>query len=333
MKYLKYLAEHAYWIIIALFITVTSDIFLLTLRGSKTLIVFVSVAVPVGMLMGTYIDFRRNRTFLDNTIKISENLDKKYLLPEVMTEANTEEQRLVREIMGIMERSMGDNVSLYRRLCDEYKEYIETWVHEIKIPIATAEMIITNHGKDSLTDSGIETEIRRISDYVEQALFYARSEAVEKDYLIKPINIEEIVNSAILANKKALRSMRASIDIHDINPAREVLSDGKWISFIVGQILANSIKYVDSERPLKLEIYISEENKKTSLHIKDNGIGIKESELSRVTDKGFTGTNGRIGKASTGMGLYLCNKLCNRLEHTLSVCSTEGVGTEVIITF
>ena len=265
-----------------------------------------------------------------------------------MDKVGSQVEQQLRDILNDAEVSMCDNVAGYKRDLEEYKEYIETWVHEVKIPISTSKMIMENHREDTVGESDIDVEIDRIEGYVEQALFYSRSAEVEKDYFIKEVNIGEIVKTCISKRKKTLISMRASIDMHDLEPSKPVKSDGKWLSFIVDwtvdsdiiaglvftindTVIDNSIKYAKEEEKLKLSVYLTEEEGKTCLHIEDNGCGIKQAELGRVFDKGFTGTNGRAGKASTGLGLYLCRKLCRRLEHDMEIRSEEGKGTDVII--
>ena len=114
---------------------------------------------------------------------------------------------------------------------------------------------------------------------------------------------------------------------------RKIKSDEKWIGFIIGQILDNSIKYAKEGEALRLRVQFAEEDGSVCLQITDNGIGMKASETARAFEKGFTGSNGRSGRASTGMGLYLCKKLCNRLEHEIRMESKEGEGTTVSILF
>lgn len=333
MNFFRYLKEHAGWGVIWLFLVATTEIMLLTLKGSGFLMIYVGISLTVFILLGIYIDYRKVKRFIGNMETSLDSLDKKYLLPEMIDSPNNCEEELIVAILREMEQSMADNLAVYRRSCEDYREYVETWVHEVKIPIATAGMIIENHGNEPVKEVGLDSEIRRIQNYVEQALFFARSEAVEKDYIIKEVNLEDITESLLVEKKKMLREKHAAIDIHDITPTKPVLSDGKWLGFIMSQIIDNSIKYAKEDESLNLEVFVTEENKKVSLHIKDNGVGMKQSELGRIFDKGFTGTNGRNISASTGMGLYLCKKLCNRLEHELFVKSEENVGTEMIITF
>ena len=155
--------------------------------------------------------------------------------------------------------------------------------------------------------------------------------AVEKDYIITQTNLKEIVNNAILKNKTTLLNERISLELKDLE--QEVYTDSKWAVFIVNQIIQNSIKY-SKDTDKKIQIYANTKNAKVILYIKDNGIGIKNGEITRVFEKGFTGENGRIiGKKSTGIGLYLCKKLCARLGLAIELNSEEGKGTEVKIIF
>ena len=213
---------------------------------------------------------------------------------------------------------------------EDYKEYIELWIHEIKIPIATSKMIIENN-KNEITKS-IYEELDKIENYTEQALFYARSNTANKDYIIKKTNLEKIVNNVILKNKAELIHKKIQLDIHDINV--EVKTDSKWVIFILNQIINNSIKYKKQNENLKIEIFTKKQKESICLYIKDNGIGIKKGEITRVFEKGFTGSNGRIlNKKSTGIGLYLCKKLCDKLGMAIELNSEENVGTEIKLIF
>lgn len=125
---------------------------------------------------------------------------------------------------------------------------------------------------------------------------------------------------------------KAVIDIHDID--NKISTDSKWIVFILNQLIQNSVKYKKKDECLKVEIYATKHKESTILHIKDNGIGIKKSEVEKVFEKGFTGTNGRYSnKKSTGIGLYLCKKLCDKLGISIDIKSEEGIGTEVSLIF
>lgn len=187
-------------------------------------------------------------------------------------------------------------------------------------------MIIENN-KNSATKS-INEELDKVENYIEQALFYARSNTVEKDYYIKKNNLKEIVNESIKKNKNLLIQEKMLLNIHDIDVI--VNTDSKWIIFILNQIIQNSIKYRKKGDNLSIEIYAVQQKEKVILYIKDNGIGIKKGEVARVFEKGFTGTNGRLSnKKSTGIGLYLCRKLCDKLGIKIELNSTENEGTQI----
>ena len=225
---------------------------------------------------------------------------------------------------------MLENVNKYKNLQEDYKEYIELWIHEVKIPIAASKLIIGNN-KNEITKS-IDEELDKVENYTEQALFYARSNAVEKDYIINKTNLKEIVNTAILKNKTTLLNEKISLELTNLKP-EEIYTDSKWATFIVNQIIQNAIKYSKKEDK-KIEISSKTKNDKVILYIKDNGMGIKKGEITRVFERGFTGENGRIiGQKSTGIGLYLSKKLCDKLGIGIELNSEKGEGTEVRIIF
>lgn len=327
MRYGQYIREHKIWVAIFAFLLCSFEIFLLTVAAGGWLMIYVAVICVLAFFLGTYVDYKRWAKYFQRIDKLMKDLDKKYLLCELLEQGDVQEEKRFKEILYDMEVSMNERVSKHRRSSKEYKEYIESWVHEIKLPIATMKMIMANHSGEEL---GLEEELGRLEGYVEQALFYARSNDVEKDYLINKVSLQKITQEVILKRKKALRNMKASINLHDLD--KEILSDSKWLEFIFGQVVDNSIKYGE-EGKLSLEIFGEEAENSVLLHIRDNGCGIKESELSRVFDKGFTGSNGRAGKNSTGIGLYLCKKLCDRLEHGITIESKENEGTTITLIF
>lgn len=273
-------------------------------------------------------DYMRKRSFYKTVENHLAHLDQKYLLPELLESPGFLEGRFLYETLQEMMESMNWRVREYRRKSDDYKEYIELWVHEVKLPIATGKMILENN-RDSYSDSLTE-EFDKIDDFTEQALFYARSNYVEKDYILKKLNLEELVREVIRKNKKALIKGKFKIDLHDLDVS--VYSDSKWLAYILNQILANSIKYRREGRT-EIEWYAVTEKEKVILCMRDNGMGIPVMDQGRIFEKGFTGANGRSGKKSTGIGLYLCKKLCEKMGHRIYLTSREGEGCEVFIDF
>ena len=280
-------------------------------------------------MISIIIEYFKRKKFYDNLLKILEELDEKYLITEIIKTPNFLEGQIFKNSLEQIDKSMLENVNKYKYMTEDYKEYIELWIHEIKIPIATSKMVIENN-KNAITKR-IDEELDKVENYIEQALFYARSNTVEKDYYIRKVVLKEIVNESIKKNKSSLIQEKISIDIHDLEI--EVNTDNKWIVFILNQIIQNSIKYRKKENSV-IEIYANQGKENVILYIKDNGIGIKQGEITRVFEKGFTGTNGRLSnKKSTGIGLYLCKKLCNKLGIGIELNSVQNEGTEVKLVF
>ncbi len=328
MKYTKYLSERLATILLFFWLLFSFETFLLTLKGSGPLALFIAVNLTAVFFLTTYLEFRRWKKQYEEIRDAVNSMEEKYLAPELMENHPSMEQKLFKELLLDIGKSMAEHVNFYKRELKEYKEYIELWIHEVKIPIAAADMIITNHKNEVTSEIGIQ--LKRIESYTEQALYYARSSDVEKDYLIKDVLLEDVIGEVLASNRKELISLGTSLSLHDLQYT--VKSDSKWLNFILGQLVSNSIKYAGNS-PLLLEFYAKDFKEYTQLFIKDNGLGIKQGELPRIFDKGFTGTNGRTGKKATGIGLYLCKKLCGRLRHNMELRSEEGKGCEVILTF
>lgn len=301
---------------------------LLLLQNEVWISVYVGTATVFLWWLADYMEYRRQNTFLRNMVKRAEELDKVYLLPEVAEEPEAVDQQMVYEILQMMERSMTEHVNEYKFANEEYKEYIELWIHEVKVPIAAGKMIAENH-RDAVTES-MEEELDKIEGYTEQALYYARSYSLEKDYIIQRLSLKELVNQVIIKNKKAMIAGRIRVELWDLEET--VYSDSKWIVFILNQIIGNSIKYRSKKQP-QIRIWGEQKKEQIVLHIWDNGIGIPDSDLPRIFEKGFTGQNGRNYRRSTGIGLYLCRKLCKRLGIGIRAASKSGDWTEITILF
>ena len=324
-----FLRDKCIYIILVFFVVISSEILLIPFEVVTAIKVYIGIIPIITIVISLLVEYYKKRNFYKMLEERLNALEEKYLISEVMSSPNFIEGKILQDCLQELGKSMIESVDKYKYLQNDYKEYIELWIHEIKIPIATGKMIIENN-KSKITKS-IDQELNKIDDYVEQALFYARSNNVEKDYYIKKTSLEEVVNDTLIKNKAILLENKVNINIHDLQYT--VNTDNKWLVFILSQIIQNSIKY-SKEGEKNIEIFGNENKESVTLHVKDNGIGIKNSELTKVFDKGFTGTNGRItGKKSTGIGLYLSKKLCNRLGLSINISSRENVGTEIIITF
>lgn len=330
MRFRDYIKEKMVLIIGTILALVSVEILLLAYDISILIRVYCAFIIAFVMILAILIEYKKKKDYYNELIKNMEDLKEKYLISEIIKTPNFVEGRILKEILQDTGKSMLENVNYYKNIQEDYKEYIELWIHEVKIPIAASKLIIENN-KNEITKS-IDEELDKVENYTEQALFYARSNAVEKDYIINKTNLKEIVNGAILKNKTTLLNEKVSIELSNLKD-EEVYTDSKWAVFIINQIIQNAIKYSKKENK-KIEISSQEKNDRVILYIKDNGIGIKKGEITRVFERGFTGENGRIiGQKSTGIGLYLCKKLCDRLGLGIELNSEKDKGTEVRIIF
>ncbi len=174
----------------------------------------------------------------------------------------------------------------------------------------------------------VSMENQRIENYVDMALYYARSENVYKDFIIRRTSLQEIAEEVLEKNRLLLikNGVRAEVDCPDA-----VYTDGKWIAFILNQLFLNCVKYRSAQPVLCVRTKRGKDG--VSLTVEDNGVGIRGEELSRIFEKGFTGSNGRDHERATGMGLYLCRKLCGRLGIGLRAESKYGSGTRMLLHF
>ena len=223
---------------------------------------------------------------------------------------------------------MCENVKSYEMQTNDFKEYIEMWIHEVKIPLASLILFENNH-KDKV-DKKVKKQLRRLENYLEQVLYYVRSENAERDYFIKEINLKEVIKKVGLKNMDDLLEEKIDFEVLDVDYT--VLTDSKWLEFILNQIINNSIKYKRNIKDSYIKIFTDNKKDKITLVIEDNGIGIPKSDLKQVFDKTFTGENGRKKSGSTGMGLFIAKNLCKKLGHHIEISSEEGKYTRVSIT-
>lgn len=301
------------------------------------------------------VTYLQRRKYFQEMEQILAKVDQRYLLGELLPDSFRLEDRLYREMIRKSNKSVIERI---RRIEDEqtdYREYIESWVHEIKAPITSISLICDNRRrfllageesedrsikaegtvqrsggqKKTADDFGtISMENQRVENYVDMALYYARLENVYKDYLIRETNLQEVVNEVLGKNRLLLiwHHVQADVDCAD-----SVYTDRKWIAFILNQLVLNSVKYC-SGTPV-FHFYTKREKNGVNLILEDNGTGIPAEELSRIFEKGFTGSNGRNHERSTGMGLYLCRKLCDKLGIGITAESEYGTGTKMSLQF
>lgn len=260
----------------------------------------------------------------DEIVSIVDNLDEKYLIAEILNKPQNLKNRAYYYALKKACKSMNDKIVGLESELKDYRDYIESFVHEIKTPISAVSLACDNR-----EDQLIKNQIKKIDNIVEQMLFYARSDSVENDYFVKRLLLEDVVHMVIMDYMYSLMQNKISLDVYNLE--NYVYIDEKWITFIIGQILQNSIKYANKPNKI-IKIYSVNNKNNVILYIEDNGEGIRDYDLPRVFEYGFTGTD-RNKEYSTGMGLYLCKKLCNKLNLDINIESEFQKFTRVSIVF
>ncbi|MDR2771518.1 MAG: sensor histidine kinase [Clostridiales Family XIII bacterium] len=322
MKLTSFLRGKLLFIALSLFVSAFGA---LLLRAAQVNLYF-ALLLPCFLFGGSVLAllpeyFAKNRYYRELR-EAMEQLDRKFLLSEIIEAPDFYEGEILYAALKTVGKSANDEIAKHRQIVTEYREYIELWVHEIKTPIAVAKLICEN-----TQNADIDAELDKIERFVEQALFYARSGNVENDCMIRRAELSELLRNTLKNGAKYL--IEHKIRIRTKNLSHTVFTDPKWLSFILWQLIDNAVKYGSRS----IEFSGVQNAHSVSLFIRDDGVGISEKDLGRVFDKGFTGENGRRFGRSTGLGLYLCNKMCTKLNLSLSLESEPGKGTTARIVF
>ncbi len=300
----------------------------LRMTGTQTgIIVLLGSVWILVFLCAQIVDFIRCRSRLQELQSIMDGLDKKYLFAECVSKGGNAYERSLLDLSRRAGKAMIAAVSDAEAAQRAYREYVESWVHEMKTPITAAGLICRN--MDSENRRKLSRELAQIEAHVERALFYARAESPEKDFMVCKVNLGEIAAQVIGQHRALL--IQSGIRVETCDLEQTIYTDSKWTVFILGQLLQNAARYKGNNPVVILSA--RKLGTQVQLVVQDNGIGIPEHELPRVFERGYTGSNGRIRGGSTGMGLYLCRKLTESLGMDLRIASEPGCGTTVTLTF
>ena len=322
MKLKAYLEEKIFFILFQITFAFLLSLFLSIFKVDLSIILLFDAVLIIYTFVYLIIDFHKVKTSYNQIINLTDGLEEKYYISEVLPKPDNLTNKAYYYALKEACKAMNDKISNLEKEKLDFEEYIESFVHDIKTPISALYLSIDNNPE-------LLEELHKINSKVEQMLFYARSDSAEKDYFIKGITLEDLIHPVIMDYKNYLLSNKIKIITKNLN--YKVYTDEKWLHFIISQIIQNSIKYLDKEDK-QIEI-VGEENKNNIiLSIKDNGIGISPSDLYRVFEKGFTGSN-RKKESSTGMGLYLAKKLSDKLGLSFEISSKEKEYTQITITF
>ena len=346
MRVGEYLASRAY--VLALSVACCGIVILvLAVTGAGAeLVILVCAAVLIFTAAALSVGFIRDHAFWTDLEEAVETLDAPRLAPEMLEDPRTPEARRTVEALRAVAKSANDEVAASRRQVEEYRAYVETWVHETKSPLAAASLFIENLEADSAAAAcnpdrleDVAAELHRVEGFIEQALYYARSESLDRDYLVRPHALRELVGDAICEDARELIAagiaprLGKGLDL-------TVYCDEKWLVFMVRQLLQNSIRYVRADAEGGPAIRFSARHldegsadDRIELTVADNGIGCPAADLDRVFDRGFTGDNGRAHRHSTGLGLWLVARLAVKMGLTVRAESEPGTSFTVTISF
>lgn len=259
------------------------------------------------------LDYRRHRRMLD-MVKMCDALTSD-ILPAARSISEEDYQSVVNMLLE-REKSVSDEAA---RSYSDMVDYYTLWAHQIKTPIASMKLRLQN--EDSPLSRRLTSDLSRIEQYVEMALVFLRLDSTSTDYLIREYDLDSIVKSALRKFSGEFILKKLSLRYEPLKLT--VLTDEKWLSFVIEQCLSNALKYTESGY-----ISVTVEGQAT-LCVRDTGIGISPDDLPRIFEKGYTGRNGRYDRQSSGIGLYLCKRICANLGHEISAESVPGEGTVI----
>lgn len=271
--------------------------------------------VCAGFLISDYLSVRRKYLKLE-LMQSDEKMNMEYL-----PEPDRLEEEVYQKLIHVMNENQQELYDSMEYKFTEMMDYYTVWAHQIKTPIAAMRLNLQN--EDSVLSRKLMADLFRIEQYVEMVLMYLRLDSDSSDYVIKEHEIGSIVKAAVKKFSGEFISRKISLDMKEIDGT--VITDDKWLSFVIEQVISNALKYTPKGT---ISIYMEEPK---ILCIKDTGIGIAPEDLPRIFEKGYTGYNGRADKKASGIGLYLCKRICTNLGHQISAVSEPDQGTLIRI--
>ena len=223
----------------------------------------------------------------------------------------------------LSEKAAEDKADAYWKVIREKEDFFTLWAHQIKTPIAALEVLLQSNPVEA---SECRRELLRIENYVGMALNYTRFDNMSSDLRLENCRVEDVVRPLVKKYATMFIHNHLSVDLEGLDVV--ILTDEKWFTFVLEQILSNALKYT-REGGIRICARAAEDG--LEVGVIDTGIGIRAEDLPRLFERGYTGYNGRLDKKASGLGLYLCKGICDKLGHGLKVTSTVGQGTEVWI--
>ena len=338
----NFIKQNYIWILMIVTMSCIHLLYMYLIGARKQDVVYAAVLDAILLLITVFVGYLRYSIkvkVLSNALK--RPVEEQAQLPEATDDVEILYHRLL-ENQSIA-RSESESSAAVRQ--SQMRDYYSMWVHQIKTPISAMKLLLEAEREElgqlmcdeeqqaafkELSDNLdlFEDELFRIEEYVSMALQYQRVSSTENDFVLEKVSLDGVIRDTI--KKYAKIMIRRHIGINYSGTKKQVYTDEKWLAFILEQILSNAIKYTPQGF---VTIETAEENDRFFITIKDTGIGIKAEDLPRVFEKGYTGYNGHADKKATGIGLYLCRQMADKLGHTIRMESELGKGTKVWIGF
>lgn len=338
----NFIKQNYIWILMIVTMSCIHLLYMYLIGARKQDLVYAAVLDAILLLITVLVGFFRYSSKVKALSNALERpVEEQAQLPEATDDVEILYQRLL-ENQSIA-RSESESSAAIRQ--SQMRDYYSMWVHQIKTPISAMKLLLEAEREElgllicdeeqqaslkELSDNvaSFEDELFRIEEYVSMALQYQRVSSTENDFVHEKVSVDGVIRDTI--KKYAKIMIRRHIEINYSGTGQEVYTDGKWLAFMLEQILSNAIKYTPQG---VVTIETAEEKDWFFITIKDTGIGIKAEDLPRVFEKGYTGYNGHADKKATGIGLYLCRQMADKLGHTIRMESEIGKGTKVWIGF
>lgn len=300
---------------------------------SPSLATLVSLVVVLPLACMGLANYLRTRSWYRQFAQIARARDEALELVSSLPEPDAPEALVAYEALEAVASQANARISDLRLREREHREYVESWVHEIKTPLAAVDLMVENLDDSRLAP--LSHELDRVGSYVEQALYFARSSSVEADYLVRSCQLDQLVRDVVKSRAHQLVGAHVAVGMDGLD--HTVFADAKWMRFVLGQIVDNAVRYRrDEGARIDFTARVADEGKadeRVVLSVRDNGCGISAADVGRVFEKGFTGANGRRHAKSTGIGLYLVRSLCEKMGLAVRIASVADAWTCVDIVF
>lgn len=297
------------------------------MEGTATVVGFAALCAATALIL----DYRRRARFYHEAADLVGNLASACHFPSLIEEPGFLEGRMAYGVGASLARLSNAELGAAQASAQNYREYVELWIHEVKTPIAAAKLMLAS--MHDAQGAKLTRELERIEAQVEQALYYARSTSLANDYAIREVCLAAAVRDACKKNARFLIERSVAPDI-DVPESQRVLADEPWLVFALGQVVVNAAKYGAKVIAFTARVEDAGTPREcTVLEVRDDGRGIPAADVPRVFDRGFTGSNGRDQGSATGMGLYLVALMCGRMGIGVGLASEEGAGTRVLFSF